>query len=775
MIRLRILRALATPLLLGATLLGGAYGSAQAACQLQSPGGQIKQVVHITFDNVHLRRDNPNVPSDLEQMPNLLNFIQQNGVISGNHHTPLISHTANDILTSLTGVYPDRHGVPVANSYGIFVNPTTIKIGSGFLYWTSLSNVTAANGDGLPNMLTEAGKNAPAPWVPFTRAGCDVGAFSVANIEFESVPNDLGTFFGTSSTQFTNANGILTANPNDNNFAHQKARQSVNADWLGVAVHCAQGSALCSGPNGALDTLPDEPGGYTGFSGLFGNVNVAPAVCAKATAVNPTACATANRIDYGSGPGAGTVSVPAVQDVFGTAVIADGFGRPGFPNIFSPTAAQSLGYAATMMEAGVPVIYLYIADVHDRNPLVVDPTTGRAAAGRAFGPGEQEYVDQIKAYDQAFGAFFARLAAHGITKDNTLFIVVPDENDHFVGSEPTPVGCDGVNVACSYTFASEINAHINRLLSSQRGNSTPFLVHSDDAPTVYITGQPAPNDAVTRTMEQDLNALIATNPITGNVDKLSFRLADQAEMKLLHMVTFSPKRTPTLTMFGNDNYFFFTASGGDCTTGPACVFEPVWSPTNSTFAWNHGDVQEDITRTWVAMVGPGVRRLGRDDSVFSDHTDVRPTMLALLGLKDDYVHDGRVLAEMISERALPDGISDRREDFIELARAYKQLNAPLGSVGRNSLVYANRSITSDDVTYGKYLAKIGDITARRDALANEIKSALNAAAFGNKSVGERNGDELAEQARKIIDQVEDLVESRKLGFHDDDHGHDRDR
>src|SRR5262249_54826203 len=112
---------------------------------------------------------------------------------------------------------------------------------------------------------------------------------------------------------------------------------------------------------------------------------------------------------------------------------------------------------------------------------------------------------------------------------------------------------------------------------------------------------------------------------------------------------------------------------------------------------------------------------------------------------------------------------------IELAQTYKQLNAPLGSVGRNSLVYANRSIISDDVTYGKYLTKIGDITARRDALANEIKSALNAAAFGNKSVGERNGDELAEQARKIIDQLEDLVESRKLGFHDDDHGHDRDR
>src|SRR5262249_60987228 len=76
---------------------------AQAACGLQSAGGKIKHVVHIQFDNVHFLRDNPNVPSDLEQMPHLLNFIKDNGTISANHHTPLISHTATDILTILTG------------------------------------------------------------------------------------------------------------------------------------------------------------------------------------------------------------------------------------------------------------------------------------------------------------------------------------------------------------------------------------------------------------------------------------------------------------------------------------------------------------------------------------------------------------------------------------------------------------------------------------------------------------------------------------------------
>ena len=38
------------------------------------PSGSIKHVIYMQFDNTHYSRDNPNVPSDLEQMPNLLNF-----------------------------------------------------------------------------------------------------------------------------------------------------------------------------------------------------------------------------------------------------------------------------------------------------------------------------------------------------------------------------------------------------------------------------------------------------------------------------------------------------------------------------------------------------------------------------------------------------------------------------------------------------------------------------------------------------------------------------
>ena len=63
-----------------------------ATCQLNSPSGKLKHVVYIEFDNQHFTRDNPNVPSDLEQKPNLLNFIEQNGTLK-----PAITRSSSHI------------------------------------------------------------------------------------------------------------------------------------------------------------------------------------------------------------------------------------------------------------------------------------------------------------------------------------------------------------------------------------------------------------------------------------------------------------------------------------------------------------------------------------------------------------------------------------------------------------------------------------------------------------------------------------------------------
>src|SRR5690349_21609975 len=153
---------------------GAATAHADATCGLASADGRIQHVIYTQFDNLHFTRDNPNIPSDLEQMPHLLNFIENNGSLLTDHHTPLISHTATDILTALTGVYGDRHGVPVSNSFRYFNPNGTTSTGVSFAYWTDPifdpTNPPTPT-DTTYNMLTADGHNAPAPWVPFTRAG----------------------------------------------------------------------------------------------------------------------------------------------------------------------------------------------------------------------------------------------------------------------------------------------------------------------------------------------------------------------------------------------------------------------------------------------------------------------------------------------------------------------------------------------------------------------------------------------------------------------------
>src|ERR1700726_894946 len=149
--------------------------AAQAqTCSLNSAGGKIQHVIYIQFDNVHFTRDNLNVPSDLEQMPNPLNFLTQNGTLLTNHHTPLISHTSVDIVTSLTGVYGENFGFAVGNSFGFFDPSGIPHFTSAFAYWTDVVNEgTTASPINVPQHVDQRGKIHPAPWAAYTRAGCD--------------------------------------------------------------------------------------------------------------------------------------------------------------------------------------------------------------------------------------------------------------------------------------------------------------------------------------------------------------------------------------------------------------------------------------------------------------------------------------------------------------------------------------------------------------------------------------------------------------------------
>jgi hypothetical protein len=179
-----------------------------------------------------------------------------------------------------------------------------------------------------------------------------------------------------------------------------------------------------------------------------------------------------------------------------------------------------------------------------------------------------------------------------------------DEGDHFAGGPPTNPGRDGVTTPCQYTPGSagpntvgEQDVEINDLLAKETGDTTKFNMGFDDAPSFQVdatsptAGIPGPYDPSVRGLERHVGSLTVANQRTGATDLVTQHIADQADLAVLHMINADPLRTPSF-----------------------------------------------------------VRQTG---SVWTDHTDVRSTMLETLGLADDYMSDGNAVTEVLDPRSLP--------------------------------------------------------------------------------------------------------------------------
>lgn len=395
----------------------------------------------------------------------------------------------------------------------------------------------------------------------------------------------------------------------------------------------------------------------------------------------------------------------------------------------------------------MPITYTYIADAHD----------DQSYPYRAFGPGEQGYVQQLQAYDAAFNLFFTRLSNDGITPANTLFIVTADEGDHFEGGTPINPGCNGSpgnyctynlnNSAPNKNSLGEIDTNIQSLLGkvdpTLNFNNTPFDIHFDMAPAFYISGQPATGSPIARQFELDCAKLTAVNPISGNTDKLTRYLVDAPGLGFLHMITGDPLRTPTFIMFGDPDYYFQTY-------GPD--FE-----VNDGYAWNHGGVAPEINTTFLGIVGPGVKAAGVDSDIFTDHVDTRPTILALLGLHDDYQSQGRTIAEVLQPSAQPGGVQKSGDNFTNLAHAYKLINAPTGLLGLAILRISTRALEGDAATYTSLDSKISQITRTRNALASEMAEELNDAEFQGHHISDSRASRLISAANALAEYVYSLA------------------
>ena len=426
----------------------------QRASSARAGAGRFKHVIYLQFDNTHNARDTPNVASDLEQMPHLKNFLEGNGTLFTNDHTILISHTAGGILSSLPAC------TRTARPDGL----------------EQLRLLPGEQGPGLHELvqvLDGSGRPGRRPAAEHDHGRAEEHARPVGAVHARRLRRrrrrhrehrarerlDRGDRRHHEGVRHRLAGvergrGELAARPD---------RLRRHRDPLLAGSRPASATATRTRKS---DPLPDEPGGYTGYNALYGTKYVDPAIAGGNACVNDT-----------SGD-----------------PITDPIGFCGFPGFDGMLAKNTLGYVAAMQESGVQVTYGYISDAHDLHVPIPRPTrTGARRPARA----RSTHDIQLQEYDDAFAAFFKDLRQHGITPQNTLFAMTVDEGDHFAGGTGAPQSggswlvydhrtCTNLST-CPTNQIGEVNANLKGMLPA---GEPAFDIHFDDAPTIYVNGQP---------------------------------------------------------------------------------------------------------------------------------------------------------------------------------------------------------------------------------------------------------------------------------------------
>jgi hypothetical protein len=272
-------------------------------------------------------------------------------------------------------------------------------------------------------------------------------------------------------------------------------------------------------------------------------------------------------------------------------------------------------------------------------------------------------------------------------------------------------------------------------------------------------------------VEHDFFSAIANDVYDGGVpENITQYMADPTVEQLLHFVNADPLRTPTFTLFPKPDFFFTSGPndiGGNnpqldgCPSATPATAASVCVSTNNGFAWDHGYYAPEIDNTYLGLVGPGVAHNGIDGSpaaagpnsdgtansnpqlvtsisnngTWADHTDTRATLMALVGLKDDYTDDGRVLTEDLTIHPGKTG----NASFQPLAACYKQLNSSVGRFGTDMLVADTAALRTgtggSDSNYQLVSSEIKALGAQRDSVATTIKNDLFNAEFSNSGLG----------------------------------------
>lgn len=131
-------------------------------------------------------------------------------------------------------------------------------------------------------------------------------------------------------------------------------------------------------------------------------------------------------------------------------------------------------------------------------------------------------------------------------------------------------------------------------------------------------------------------------------------------------------------------------------------------------------------------------------------------MMTLLGLTDDYQHDGRTIVELLDPSVLPQSLKAHSETLLALGQIYKKIDAPFGELAKSTLAVSTYAITSTstgDVVYNNLENTILQWTLERDGLAAQIKAMLEGAEFGGTPINEKVAETLIIEGQALLDQA----------------------
>lgn len=363
-----------------------------------------------------------------------------------------------------------------------------------------------------------------------------------------------------------------------------------------------------------------------------------------------------------------------------------------FPGWSKLDAAYALKATYEMQTHGIPVTFTYIENVHDTHA-----------------PGT--YDSALAAADTAFDQFFQKLAASGITPDNTLFAITTDEEDHYVEG--------GVRTTS---------------LPAWLADNPTFTVPAGD---VRATG-----DASLLVWLKDESKLPNVLPALGNVPGWE-AITTRAAMNILHMASASdPDRVPSFVVFAKPDMAYAPFVNASRPGGTKAV-QP-----NPTYLYNHGTLAPEITTVWLALVGPGIARGSFD--TWADHTDIRPTIEYAMKMPPSPDLDGRVLFEVLDPALLPAPARAQNSTLMALAAIYKQINAPMGQLGQTALRLSTQSALAAGKPEGIALNdRLKQAAADRDTLAKQLRTLLDRALAG-ETLDTAGARQLEQQAGDLV-------------------------